>query len=84
MTEPDDDYLWGAMFHGRGPFVIWHDSRREALLDAESVEDKHAPAELVRVRLNSMELSGKYFYAEENGERRWHSKAEALRDQMLP
>lgn len=76
MTE----YLYGVHFHGRD-LVMWHDSRGEAIAEAEAVEDKYAPAELIRVPLN-VEHSGEFFYGGRiNGaDRRWHSRGEAVAD----
>lgn len=78
------EYLYGVHFHGRD-FMIWCDSREEAIAEAEAVEDKHAPAELVRVPLE-VERSGEFFYgARINGaERRWHSTYEAMTDGAHP
>lgn len=84
---PDEaaEYLWGAEFLGRGPFVIWHDSYYEAVEDAESVEDKHAPSRIVRLPLAGIEKGEKFFYGSRinNAERRWHTREEAKRDGAL-
>lgn len=46
--QPETTTEWGVRFYGRGPFDVACDSREDAEAEVAAVEDKHAPAVLIR------------------------------------
>lgn len=75
MSEIDygnPDYFYGIDYMGRGVGIMWFDNKHEAMEDAKFTDQKHLPAELVRVRKSAVERSGfVYDYSEDAKDLRW-------------
>jgi hypothetical protein len=76
MTDyGNGEYWYGIDYQGRGAGIMWFSNKQEAIQDAENTDQKHLPAELVRIPRATVEHSNiVYDYWPDTGDMEWRKR----------